>query len=275
MTTQSVTKRIERLILPGLKHIPLLHFYAQTRGWPYILSWCHRVSGVLLVLYLWIHIYTLTLLQTPELFNSKMKLFRFFLFVLLEWLLTIPVIYHALNGGRLILYETFGTRKDASIIRWTLSLSSAYIITVGLMMVLGNQTVSPIFYWLGLLIISTGLSYIVAARIWQTQNSAAWKLQRISGSFLVLMIPAHLLFMHLQPSVGHDAVLIIDRMQNLFIKLIDCVLVIAALYHGGYGLLSIAKDYMPSRGVQKACTFFIFIVMVSFAGIAIKLLMAV
>jgi len=274
VTTQSVTKRIERLIPPGLKNMPLLHFYAQTRGRPYILSWCHRVSGVLLVLYLWGHIYTLTFLQTPELFNSKMKLFRFFLFVLIEWLLTIPVIYHALNGGRLILYETFGTRKDASIIRWTLSLSSAYIITVGLMMVLGNQTVSPIFYWLGLLIISTGLSYIVAARIWQTQNSSAWKLQRISGSFLVLMLPAHLLFMHLQPSVGHDAVLIIGRMQNFFIKFIDGLLVIATFYHGGYGLLSIAKDYIPSKGVQKAGTLFVFIVMASFAWIAIKLLIA-
>jgi succinate dehydrogenase hydrophobic membrane anchor protein len=143
------------------------------------------------------------------------------------------------------------------------------------MMVLGNQTVSPVFYWLCLLIISTGLSYIVAARIWQTKNSAAWKFQRISGSFLALTIPAHLLFMHLQPSVGHDAVLIIARMQNIFVKFIDGLLVMATLYHGGYGLLSIAKDYIPSRGVQKACTFFIFIVMVSFAWIAVKLLMAV
>lgn len=261
-------------ILLGLKKIPLLHFYARTRGWPYILSWSHRFSGILLVLYVCFHIYTLSLLQTPELFNSKMKLFRFFLFVLLEWMLALPVVYHTLNGCRLILYESFGNRNDVSAIRWTLSLSIVYVLFVGLMMILGNQNVSAEFFWLCMLIASTSLCYLAAARIWHTKNSAAWKLQRISGSFLAIMIPAHLLFMHLQPTVGHDAALIIERMQNVFIKTVDCILVVATLYHGGYGLLSIAKDYLPSKGYQHVCAVLILILMIPFAWVAIKLLRA-
>ena len=273
--TQSVIKSLERFILPRLNRIPWLYFYAQTRGWAYILSWSHRITGILLFLYVCFHIYTLSLLKTPALFNSKIKLFRFFLVVLLEWALAIPVIYHALNGGRLILYESFGNREDLFTIRWVLSLSIIYVLFVGYMMILGNQIVSPILFWLWMLIISLSLCFLVAKRIWNTENSAAWKLQRVSGSFLFIMIPAHLLFMHLQPSVGHEAAVIIERMQNLFIKIVDLVLIIGVLYHGGYGLLSIAKDYIFKKGLQYVCTILIFVVIIFWAWMGITLILKV
>ena len=124
-------------------------------------------------------------------------------------------------------------------------------------MILGNQTVSPVFFWSTMLIAGACLGYLTAMRIWNTGVSMSWKLQRITGGFLLTMIPAHLLFMHLNVSMGHQATVVIARMQGLFIKAIDVSLVIGILLHGGYGLLSITKDYLTSRLLQNCCALII------------------
>jgi succinate dehydrogenase / fumarate reductase cytochrome b subunit len=121
----SKTSLVKR-ILSGLENVPVVSFYAKTRGWLFVIAWTHRISGLLMVLYIGIHIYTLSFLATPDAYDTKMKLFSFFPFSFLEWLLAAPVIFHALNGGRLILYEIFGIRNDESMIRWVLGLSAIY-----------------------------------------------------------------------------------------------------------------------------------------------------
>ena len=241
-----------QLILSGLENIPMVSFYAKTRGWPFVIAWIHRISGILIVLYIGIHIYTLSFLAAPDAYDAKMKLFSFFPFSFLEWLLAIPVIFHALNGGRLILYEIFGIRNDESMIRWVLGLSAVYFVLLGLLMVFGNQTVSPIFFWLIIFIFAVLPGYLVTFKIWDIAASVTWKLQRISGAYLIVMIPAHLLFMHLEPAVGHEAGIVIARMQIGFIKFIDLTLVIGVLYHAGYGLTAIIRDYLSSRLLQTS-----------------------
>ncbi len=67
---------------------------------------------------------------------------------------------------------------------------------------------------------------------------------------MLLMIPAHMLFMHLNPSLGHDAQTIIERMRHPFIKLVDLSLVLSVLYHGGYSLFSIGQDYLKSEKLR-------------------------
>ena len=109
----------------------ILSSYATTRGWPYVLAWCHRIAGLLLIGYLWFHIYTLLSLSSPPRYDATMKFYGFFLFTILEWALAIPVIFHAFNGGRLILYESFETRDDESMIRWLLWLSILYVALMG------------------------------------------------------------------------------------------------------------------------------------------------
>jgi succinate dehydrogenase / fumarate reductase cytochrome b subunit len=266
----SKTALVKR-ILSGLENVPVVSFYAKTRGWPFVIAWAHRISGLLMVLYIGIHIYTLSFLATPDAFDAKMKLFGFFPFSFLEWLLAAPVIFHALNGGRLILYEIFGIRNDESMIRWVLGLSAIYFSLLGLLMVLGNQTVSPIFFGLIVFILGILPCYLVAAKVWNIAASITWKFQRISGAYLIVMIPAHLLFMHLQPAVGHDAGVVIARMQNIFIKFIDLTLVVIGLYHAGYGLTAIIRDYLKSGLLQTGLTGLIFLVMVVFGWIGIRL----
>jgi succinate dehydrogenase hydrophobic anchor subunit len=200
-----------------------------------------------------------------------MALFSSPLIVFFEWLLAIPVIFHAVNGGRLMLFEFYGYRDDSAMIRWLFAVSAAYLCLLAVFMLLGNQSVSPIFFWLTVFVIAVICGYAVAARMWRLGHSLFWKFQRVSGVFLLLMIPAHFLFMHLNPAMGKDSAVIIARMQNVFVKIIDVTLVLAALYHGGYGLFSVGRDYIASRPLQILMTVLIAVVMVWFAWIGLKI----
>jgi succinate dehydrogenase hydrophobic anchor subunit len=262
-------------ILRKLEQLPLVSLYAKTRGWPYIIVWCHRLAGVILVFYACFHVYTLSLLETPAQFNAKMQIFGSPLFLFFEWLLAVPVIFHALNGGRLILYESFGNREDSAVIKWLLSLSAVYLLLLGILMIAGNQRVSALFFWFAMLAAALSLVYLVALRIWHAAISYPWKLQRIGGVFLLIMIPGHLIFMHLNIAAGHDAGVVIARMQSGFIKIIDLALILVVLLHGGYGLLSIAKDYLPNRFLQRMCAVIIFGMMIVFGWMGVRLVLLV
>ena len=275
MNTSIFKKPIEHLLLPGLEKLPVISFYGKTRGWPFVISWIHRISGISLVLYVLIHIYTLSFLSAPHIFDAKMRLFGSFFFYLLEWLLAVPVIIHALNGGRLILYEIFGTRNESVLLRWMFGLCITYVMLHAVFMVMGNQTVSPTFFWLIVFILSACLFILVTARIWNIEGALGWKLQRMTGAFLLMMIPAHLLFMHLQASIGHEAEMVIARMQIVFIKVVDLLLVVGVLFHAGYGLISIAKDYINSKFVQNGLSFLIIFILAVFGWIGVRLILII
>ena len=272
MNTLFLRNSLKHHVLPAIEKIPFVGTYAQTRGWPYVMAWGHRITGVLLTLYVLLHIYTLSFLAAPHIYDTKMKVYGTFLFAFLEWLLAIPVILHALNGARLISYEIFGARSDRLMLTWVFSLAVIYALLQAVFMIMGSQSVTPIFFWLTVFILSLCLLVLVATKIWQIQGALTWKLQRISGAYLSIMIPAHLLFMHLHPAAGHEAAVVIARMQSIFIKLVDITLVIAVLFHAGYGLISICKDYITSSILQKFVTFFIILVVAVFGWIGVKLI---
>jgi len=234
--------------------MPLLSTYCKTKGWPYAIAWCHRIAGLFLTAYLCFHTYTLLSLSSPPRFDATMKIYRFLLFTFLEWALAIPVIFHALNGGRLILYEGFEMRNDKSMIHYLFGLSFLYVALLGVLMLIGTQSVSPVFYWLTMLIAALILAYRVGSKFWKTRHSIPWKLQRITGAFLLVMVPAHLLFMHLNPSIGKEANTVIIRMQNWFIKFVDLGLIVFVFYHAGYGLISVMRDYISFKAFKIILT---------------------
>jgi len=271
LTSMKITDRI----LGIFKKIPYVAFYANTRGWAFILSWGHRITGLLLVLYVWFHLITLSALSSPGDYDAKMVLFSSPLIVFFEWLLAIPVIFHAANGGRLMLFEIYGYRDDTTMIRWLFVASGAYACLLAVFMLLGNQSVSPIFFWLTAFIIAVICGYAFLARIWRLGHSRFWKFQRASGVFLLVMIPAHFLFMHLNPAVGKNSAVIIARIQNVFVKIVDVTLVLTVLYHGGYGLFSVGKDYIVSRPLQILMIVLVAAVMVLFAWMGLKLIITI
>ncbi len=270
-----ISIKITDQILGILNKIPYIAFYANTRGWAFILSWSHRITGWLLVLYVWFHLITLSTLSSPGNFDAKMALFSSPLIVFFEWLLAIPVIFHAVNGGRLILFEIYGYRDDTAMIRWLFVVSAAYVLLLAVFMLLGNQSASPIFFWLTVFITAVIGGYALLARIWRLGHSQFWKFQRASGAFLLAMIPAHFLFMHLNPAVGKDSAVIMARMQSVFIKVVDLAMVLAVVYHGGYGLVSAGKDYIASRRLQILMTALVVVVMVLSAWIGLKVIFTI
>ena len=275
MQQSSISIKITDQILEILNRVPYVAFYAKSRGWAFILSWGHRITGLLLVLYVWFHLITLSSLSNSGDYDAKMALFSSPLIVFFEWLLGIPVIFHAVNGGRVMLFEIYGYRNDTAMIRWLFVVSAVYVCLLAFFMLLGNQSVSPIFFWLTVFIIAVIGGYAFLARIWRLSHSRFWKFQRASGAFLLVMIPAHFLFMHLNPEVGKDSAVIIARMQHYFIKIVDIALVLAVVYHGGYGLYSVGRDYIVSRWLQVMMTALVAVVMVLSFWVGLKLIITI
>jgi succinate dehydrogenase hydrophobic anchor subunit len=261
--------------LPILEKLPVLSRYAKTRGWYYVISWLHRFTGIWLVIALMVLIYTLSSWQTPNVYNADMNVPARPIFVFLAWASSLFVSFHALNGGRLILYELFGRRNDAAMIRWTFGLSIAYAAIVGLLMIMKNQSVSAFFFWLMTFFTGAVTAYVVESRIAIGRHSLFWKLQRISGAFLFITVPAYFLFLHLNPGLADGAQAVIVRLQNLFIRVVTLVLAASALYHAGYGLFSIAADYASSRTLRTGMLALIAIVIAILTVLAFRLILSV
>jgi succinate dehydrogenase hydrophobic anchor subunit len=249
-------KTLEGAFRPGLRRIRPVSFYADTRGWFFIVSWCHRITGILAAVLVLFHVLA---------FRAGPESERFFLLVFFQWVLSIPVIFHAFNGARIILYECYGRRDDESMLRWVLGLLSAFVLLLGLLILMGGQTVSPFFYWM--LVSAGGLAaaYALGAEIWNTKHSVFWRLQRVSGAFLLIMIPAYILFMHIHPAVNPGTGAMVNAIQSVFQKAVYGLLLFAALFHGGYGVWSALGDYVSSKRLQRilvaavACLFLVFL----------------
>ncbi len=268
-------KSLETRPLSLLARLPLISFYAKTRGWYFVLSWCHRLTGILLVGYALYHMYILLFLAEPAAYDAKMQVYGHPIFKFLEWGLAIPVIFHALNGGRLILYESFGRRDDESMVRWLTGLSLLYVVLFGILLRMENQTVSAPFYWVTMSFVALTLTYATARSIVTTPNSIFWKLQRISGVYLLIMIPSHLAFMHLNPAMGKEAETVIARLQNPFVKTVDISLIVGTMYHGGYGLISLLRDYLACRSHQWALTLLVTLLALIVTLVGIRLTVSV
>lgn len=255
--------------------LPLASKLAGVKGWAFVLSWCHRLSGILLLLFLAAHIFTLSTLAEPQGYDAKMGLFNFFLLAFLEWLLAVPVIFHALNGGRLILYEGFAVREDRVMMRWVVALSLSYMALLGWAMLKANESISPSIFWLcafgGGLFVSAG----TAGRFWRKPQALFWRLQRISGALLLVLVPAHMFFMHLNFPAGHQASVVIQRMQSLFIRGVDLVLLAAVLFHGAYGAFSIISDYVGQRAARGAMGALLVAIFVVLGWIGLRVLLSV
>jgi succinate dehydrogenase hydrophobic anchor subunit len=249
MSDDSLKAKAGERILFGLEKLPILSFYARTRGEAFVASWFHRLAGIALALFVWLHL--LSSFTTPALYDTRIGLLA----------LAIVLIFHSLNGGRLILYEVFGLRNDESMMRWVWGLSLLYVLFLGLLMAIGNQEVSSTLFWLIVFVSGLILCFGVASRIWRSEHALVWKLQRITGALLLMLVPAHIVLMHVNAPVAHQASGAIMRMQEIFLKVVDIALLLALLYHGGYGLISVIADYLASRSLRMGAALVIIFVM--------------
>ena len=275
MPLRSTENGIDPCILKLLNGIPALAGYIRNRGASSAISWAHRLSGVFMVIFIGFHIFTLSALTTPAAYTDKMKLYQLPVMVFIEWALALPVVFHALNGGRLILYESFRCRNDQVLLNWVAGMTLLYSGLLAVLMLMGSQNVSVVFFWLVAVSVALTAVYGLYVRIGHTAHVWSWKLQRLTGAFLLVMIPAHFLFMHLGPQMAKDAALVALRMQNPWIKLIDAALVLSAIYHGGYGLNSILNDYVGSKELRVVGSGTIIFVMTIAAVAGLRLIVSI
>src|SRR4030042_6382466 len=140
MKISGESRGIGASFVPILEKLPVLSRYAKTRGWHYVISWLHRFTGIWLFVALMVHMVTLSSWQTPNVFNTDMKIPVRPIFVSLAWASSLVVSFHALNGGRLILYELFGQRSDEAMIRWTFGLSISYAVIFVATKIMNNES---------------------------------------------------------------------------------------------------------------------------------------
>jgi succinate dehydrogenase hydrophobic membrane anchor protein len=264
----------EASVISLMGRIPILSYYTHSRGWSFILSWAHRLAGLTLVGYLFAHIYTLSLLFDPVTFDADMKFLDHFIFAFLEWCVAIPVIFHSLNGSRLILYELFRVREEELMIRFVVFLGFIYVMLVGFFFIQEGPQISATLFWSITSAISICSFLIVLFKIWATKNSVLWKLQRITGAFILPMLIGHMLFMHMNYLAGHDSKTILERMQSSFIRGLDFVFIVFLLFHAGYGLFSVIADYIKPGPLLKSLTICIIIVMAVSAFFGIRIVVS-
>ncbi|NVM20662.1 MAG: hypothetical protein HWN68_02640 [Desulfobacterales bacterium] len=272
MNTSIQRTGIEAYLTGILERSEKLSYYARAKGWGFVMTWAHRIAGLILVLYMFFHIYTLSALYEPAVFASKMKFVDNFVFGFLEWALAVPVIFHALNGARLICYEAFRIRHDALMIRWVFFLGAVYVLTLAHLMFMGNQQVSAGLFWLMVAIASTIASSIVYKKLRHTQNRLLWRLQRVSGAFLLPMVSGHMFFMHLNFQAGHDVDTITARMSGMGIKIVDFVFVILVFFHAGFGLYTIIGDWVEDRRLRAGLSVVASFVMAVFAYAGVRII---
>jgi succinate dehydrogenase / fumarate reductase cytochrome b subunit len=108
----------------------LTAYRTHSGSWAYIF---HRISGLALTFYLFVHIWALSSLKHGmAAFQEEMRLFTTPPFKMLEWLLGFAVMFHALNGARIALVDL----ADGARYHKTL-LTAVYVVAFLLVVMMG------------------------------------------------------------------------------------------------------------------------------------------
>jgi len=110
-----------------------LSYKKDSGSWAWIL---HRITGIALIGYLFMHIFSLSpLSQGRETFNSFIKAYTTPFFMILEWFLFAFVLFHSLNGIRIVLVDwADGARYHKSLYRYSLVIGVIMFFAMGYVM---------------------------------------------------------------------------------------------------------------------------------------------
>lgn len=108
----------------------MLHYKKHSGSWAWIL---HRITGLGLTAYILVHIIALTgLLKGEAAFNAEMKLFTSPLFLVGEWFLGVLVMFHAVNGIRIVLVDLGnGAKYHKQILAFVYIISFVMVVGMG------------------------------------------------------------------------------------------------------------------------------------------------
>ena len=95
-----------------------LSYRKDSGSWAWIY---HRISGIALIGYIFLHIYSLSPLTKGEIaFNQKMATYSTPFFMFIEWILFAFVLFHSLNGIRIVIVDwADGARYHKQLYRFS------------------------------------------------------------------------------------------------------------------------------------------------------------
>jgi succinate dehydrogenase / fumarate reductase cytochrome b subunit len=110
-----------------------LSYKKDSGSWAWIL---HRISGVALIAYLFLHIWSISpLVQGKAAFEQKMATYSSTLFSFVEWFLFAFVLFHALNGVRIIIVDwADGAKYHKQLYLYTWVIGILLFLAMGLIM---------------------------------------------------------------------------------------------------------------------------------------------
>ncbi len=254
----------------------------------------HRLAGLGTLLFLAVHILdTSTVYFFPSLYQHAIELYRSVPFMLGEIVLVAAIIYHGINGLKIILNDTFPqwwTKSDERRSFWRVAVLTvllwifpAYLMgkslyensicrcpPEGAIDVAARTNASliaiPVVFGvvLGVLAIGASVPAITSAsrRTFsrpKTMETYAWLFMRWSGGLLIPLAWGHVLIQDVV--IGVHAInidYVAMRWATLGWRVYDIALLGFAFAHGMNGLRGIAEDYIHHPGWLKAAKFLIF-----------------
>ena len=102
------------------------------RSTGFISFFLRRLTGVALVLYLFLHMWVIgSALQGPEVFDARLSLVQSPIFKLMEIALLAAVVYHAFDGIRLLVVHWFDVTNYRKSLFYAAFVVSAILVIAG------------------------------------------------------------------------------------------------------------------------------------------------
>lgn len=255
-----------------------LNYRGRESHWAFIF---HRVSGLAVLLFLGIHILdTATVYFIPSLYEHAIGLYRTTLFMLGEIGLVAALLYHGLNGYKIIYFDQKPARWKAGaeaqwfwvivVASFLLWLPAAFI--MGRSLWLNNicqcppvaesgPVVFPAWANTGI-VISLAAAVIIVARLAMIKSALPgvkrnfdtwmWLFMRWSGVLLVPLAWVHVLINDVIVGVhAIDLDYVALRWASIGWQAYDVALLAFTFAHGMNGLRTIVNDYFHNEGLNK------------------------
>ena len=117
----------------------VLRYKKRVGMWAWML---HRLTGLGLVGYLVVHVWGLKAITDADAYNALIAGYHAPLFKIAEFGLLIAVVYHALNGVRIVLIDFMGWSPNQKKLFWTLGAVAVALIAVG-----GYPSIAALLDW--------------------------------------------------------------------------------------------------------------------------------
>jgi succinate dehydrogenase cytochrome b556 subunit len=252
-----------------------------------MLAWLlHRISGIAVVYFLTLHIFeALQLTQGLAAYNAATDAYKQLWFRPFELALVLAVVYHALNGLRVWMFDAFPqtTKHHRAVFKVGAAIFGAIALAVAVVMLrpLFGRSLAEIFAikTTGALVYALAIALPVALPVlyiaWRGSGLASgpmlisqsssrpapvkngferfmWQFMRLSGLLMVVLIFFHLTIMHFTNDI--------EQITGQFVAtrfaatplwiILDLAILVLAWVHGLNGLRIVLMDYLRRSGAR-------------------------